>query len=135
LRIKSGIKLLAEIEGEGAPAKKGDSVIYNSRLYRNKGDEIPLAEQQFEYLPAHLIRVIDGQRFIDHKTTLGRRRTIAGVEYSLYGMKAGGYRKVRISPHLAYREEGLGDLIPPNSVLIVEIWLREIIAVAPNATE
>lgn len=127
MRIKSGVKLLAEIEGQGELAKKGDKVIFNWRLYRNQGDEIPLNEQQAEYLPPEMIRQADGRRFIDHKTTLGRRQTMAGVEYSLDGMKIGGYRKIRISPHLAYRDEGLGDLVPPNAVLIVEIWLREII--------
>jgi len=124
MRIKSGIKLLAEIEGAGEPAKKGDTVVYNWRLYRNKGDEIPLNERQAEHLPAHMIRVVDGYRFVEHRTTLGSRQTMAGVEYSLHGMKPGGYRKIRISPHLAYHDKGLGDLIPPNAVLIVEIWLR-----------
>ena len=128
MRIKSGIKLLAEAEGQGEPAKKGDTVIYNWRLYRNQGDEIPINEQQAEHLPSEIIRQVDGRRLIDHKTTLGRRQTMAGVEYSLYGMKAGGYRKIRVSPHLAYRDEGLGELIAPNAVLIVEIWLREIIS-------
>lgn len=127
-RIKSGIKLLAEIEGQGEPAKKGDAVIYNWRLYRNKGEEIPLNEQQLEFLPTEMIRQVDGRKVIDHKTILGTRQTMAGVEYSLYGMKPGGYRKIRVSPHLAYRDKGLGELIPPNAVLIVEIWLREIIA-------
>jgi len=42
-------------------------------------------------------------------------------------MKQGGYRKVRVSPRLAYREHGLGDLIPPNAVLIIELWLRQLI--------
>ena len=42
-------------------------------------------------------------------------------------MKPGGYRKVRVSPHLAYRDQGLTDFIPPNAVLIVELWLRELI--------
>ena len=125
MRIKSGIKLLAEIEGEGEPAKKGDTIIYNWRLYRNKGEEIALNEQQARNLPAEMIRIIDGYRFIDHRTTLGSRQTMAGVENSLDGMKPGGYRKVRISPHLAYRDKGLGDLIPANAVLIVELWLRE----------
>lgn len=128
MRIKSGIKLLAEIEGQGEPAKKGDRVVYNWRLFRNKGEAIPLNEQQLEYLPTEMIRTADGMRLIDHRTTLGRRQTMAGVEYSLHGMKAGGYRKIRVSPHLAYRDQGLGELIPPNAVLIVEIWLREIIA-------
>ena len=125
MRIKSGIKLLAEIEGEGEPATKGDTVVYNWRLYRNKGEEIALNEQQVKNLPVEMIRVVDGYRFIDHKTTLGSRQTMAGVEYSLHGMKPGGYRKIRISPHLAYRDKGLGDLIPANAVLIVELWLRE----------
>jgi FKBP-type peptidyl-prolyl cis-trans isomerase len=128
MRIRSGIKLLAEIEGQGDPAKKGDSVTFNWRLYRNQGDEIPLNDQQAEILPPEMIRHVDGRPLVDHKTTLGRRQTMAGVEYSLYGMKPGGYRKIRVSPHLAYRDEGLGELIAPNAVLIVEIWLREIIS-------
>ena len=126
--LRSGIKLLDERQGTGEPAKKGDAVIYNWRLYRNRGDEILLNQQQAEYLPAHLIRVVDGYGFVDHRTTLGSRQTMAGVEYSLYGMKPCGYRKVRISPHLGYRDLGLADLIPANAVLIVEIWLRDIIA-------
>ena len=126
MRIKSGIKLLAEIEGQGEPAKKGDTVVYNWRLFRNKGEEIPVNDQHAEHLPAEMIRIVDGRRLIDHKSILGRRQTMAGVEYSLAGMKPGGYRKIRISPHLAYRDQGLGDLIPANAVLIVEIWLREI---------
>jgi len=131
MRLGSGIKLMAEVEGLGNPAKKGDVVIYNWRLYRNQGDEIPINEQQAEHLPPEMIRHINGRPLVNHKTTLGRRQTMAGVEYSLYGMKSGGYRKIRVSPHLAYRDEGLGELIPPNSVLIVEIWLREIISPYP----
>jgi FKBP-type peptidyl-prolyl cis-trans isomerase len=128
MKIKSGIKLLVEVEGQGEPAQKGDGVVYNWRLYRNQGDELALNQEQAERTPAEMIRTVDGYRFIDHKTILGRRQTMAGVEYSLHGMKPGGYRKIRVSPHMAYRDQGLGNLIPPNAVLIVEIWLREIIA-------
>lgn len=126
MRIKSGIKLLAEVEGQGEPAEKGDSIVFNWRLYRNHGEEISVNEQQAENLPREMIRHMDGRPLVDHKTTLGKRQTMAGVEYSLYGMKIGGYRKIRVSPHLGYRDEGLGALIPPNAVLIIEIWLREI---------
>jgi FKBP-type peptidyl-prolyl cis-trans isomerase len=42
-------------------------------------------------------------------------------------MKKGGYRKVRVSPHLAFRDKGLPDLVPPNAVLVVELWLRDLI--------
>ena len=73
-----------------------------------------------------MIRVVDGVTFIKHTIVLGQRQAIAGIEHALIDMKAGGYRKVRISPHLAYRDKGIPDLIPPDAVLIVELWLRGI---------
>jgi FKBP-type peptidyl-prolyl cis-trans isomerase (trigger factor) len=121
------LEWLEEREGEGSPAQKGDTVIYNTKMFLNRGDEVPLNDQQARYLPKEMIRVEGGVTLVDHKTILGRRQAIAGVEQALTGMKAGGYRKVRIGPHLAYRDKGIPDLIPPNAVLTVEIWLREIV--------
>ena len=128
MRLKSGIKLLDERDGDGEPAKKGDRVIYNLKIYLNKGEEVPLNERQAEYLPESMLRAENGARFVDHTVTLGRRQAIAGVEYTLTGMKAGGYRRVRLSPHLAYRDTGSVGLIPANSVLVVEVWLRAIVS-------
>lgn len=127
MRLKKGIELLDEREGVGRPADKGDRIVYNLRIFLNKGDEVLLNKRQAEYLPEGMFRTEDGYRFVNHETTLGSRQTIAGIEHSLVGMKPGGYRKVRVSPHLAYRDQGLTDLIPPNAVLIVELWLRELI--------
>lgn len=42
-------------------------------------------------------------------------------------MKVDGYRKVRISPHLAYRDKGIPDLTPPDAVLIVDLWVRKVV--------
>lgn len=122
----SGLKLLEEREGEGRPAQKGDRVIFNMRLFLNKGDEVPLNETQAKHLPKEMMRVEDGVTFVDRTIVLGRRQAIAGVEHALMGMKVGGYRKVRISPHLAYRDKGIPDLVPPEAVLICEIRLRDI---------
>jgi FKBP-type peptidyl-prolyl cis-trans isomerase (trigger factor) len=127
VKLKRGIKLLAEHEGIGDPVKKGHRVVYNLKIYLNKGEEVPLNERQAEHLPAEMIRTIEGDRFVDHRITLGSREAMAGVEYSLIGMKKGGYRKVRVSPHLAFRDKGLPDLVPPNAVLVVELWLRDLI--------
>ncbi|THJ12237.1 MAG: hypothetical protein CAF43_006200 [Nitrospira sp. CG24C] len=127
----SGLKLLEEREGEGVPANKGDRVVYNSRIYLNKGDEVLLNAKQVEHLPKDMIRVEGGVIFVNHKTLLGSRQAMAGVEHALMGMKVGGYRKVRISPHLAYRDKGIPGLIPPDAVLICEIWLRDIVSVLP----
>lgn len=125
----SGLKLLEEREGEGRQAQKGDRVVYNARIFLNQGDEVPLNELQAKQLPKEMIRVVEGVTFIDHTIVLGQRQTIVGVEHALVGMKAGGYRKVRISPHLAYRDKGIPDLIPPEAVLVVEVWVQGIIHV------
>jgi len=128
----SGLKLLEEREGEGTPANKGDRIVFNMRLFLNKGDEVPLNETQAKHLPKEMIRVVDGEPLIDHTFVLGRREAMAGVEHTLMGMKVCGYRKVRISPHLAYRDQGIPDLIPPDAVLICEIWLRDIVSTLPS---
>ena len=128
----SGLTLLEEREGEGRSAERGDRVVYNARLFLNKGDEVPLNERQVQHLPEDMIRVEAGVTFVDHKTLLGSRQTIAGVEHTLIGMKVGGYRKVRVSPHLAYRDKGIPDLVPPDAVLICEIWLRDIVRALPS---
>ncbi len=121
-----GLKLLEERDGEGRQAEKGDCVVYNTRIFLNQGDEVPLNDIQAKQVPKEMIRVVDGVTFIDHTIVLGQRQAIAGIEHALLDMKAGGYRKVRISPYLAYREKGIPDLIPAVAVLIVEIWLRAI---------
>ncbi len=125
--IVSGVQLIEETEGAGEPAKRGDHVVYNIRISLNKGDEVPINEEMAgRGLPVEIIRK-DGDRvFIDHRMELGKRRAIAGIEHSLVGMKRGGYRKVRVSPHLAYRDEGIPGLIPAHAVLVIQIWLREL---------
>jgi FKBP-type peptidyl-prolyl cis-trans isomerase (trigger factor) len=122
----SGFKLLEEREGEGRQAQKGDRIVYNTRIFLNQGDEVPLNDIQAKQIPKEMIRVVDGVTFVDHTIVLGQRQTIAGVEHALIGMKAGGYRKVRISSHLAYRDKGIPDLIPADAVLIVGVWLRRV---------
>jgi len=120
----NGLKLLEEREGEGRQAEKGDRVVYNTRIFLNQGDEVLLNDIQAKQIPKEMIRVVAGVTFIDHRIVLGQRQAIAGIEHALLGMKAGGYRNVRISPHLAYRDKGIPDLIPADAVLVVELWMR-----------
>ena len=132
MNIKQGIKLLDEVEGYGQIAERGDSLIYNLRAFLSRGDEIlinALSEDDHENIIKHhpeILRIENGLEFINFNARLGRRDAIAGVEYTLYGMREGGYRRVKVSPHLAYREEGIPDKVPPNAVIIFEIWLRAI---------
>lgn len=126
MKRMSGLKLLEEREGAGAPAKKGARIVYNARILLNQGEEVLSNELQAKDLPKDMVRVEGGMSFIDHRIVLGRRQAIAGIEQALVGMKVDGYKKVRISPHLAYRDVGIPGLIPPGAVLICEIWLRSI---------
>lgn len=125
--LAQGITLLLEMEGRGRAAARGDRIIFNMKLWLNRGDEVPLNAIQAQHLPERMIRDVAGEKLVDHAVTLGKREVIAGVERSLIGMKAGGYRKVRVSPQLAYRDQGVPGLIPEHAVLVVEIWLREIL--------
>ena len=112
----SGLKLLEEREGVGTPAKKGDRLVYNTRIFLNQGEEVLRNDLQAQELPTEMVRVERGVSFIDHRIVLGQRQAIAGVEHALIGMKVGGYRKVRVSAHRAYRDKGIPDLIPPGAV-------------------
>ena len=58
---------------------------------------------------------------------VGVRQVILGWETGLLGMKEGGKRTIFIPHELAYGESGAGDLIPPNSNLIFEIEVIEVI--------
>lgn len=129
-RLESGLDLLAEDEGSGDVAAKGDRVIYNLRISLNHGDEVPLNERQLasipESHPSYSVTVIDDRKLVNHCTVLGKRQAIPAVERALIGMRVGGFRKLRAGPHLAYRDRGLPGLIPANAVLILTIWLRGI---------
>ena len=92
---------MSEREGEGRAAQKGDRVVYNMRIFLNRGDEVPLNVCQAANLPPEMVRVEGGVTWIDHTIVLGRRQAIAGIEQALIGMKVGGDRKaasVLISP-------------------------------------
>ncbi len=131
MKIAGGIELIEERPGEGVPAAKGDNVVYNLRIFLNKGDEVRLNEAQANQVPADAKRHEDGRILINRRAVLGKRRAIPGVERTLEGMRLGGYRKVRVGPHLAYRNKGIPGLIPADAVLVIEVWLREITSAQP----
>lgn len=127
LRLPAGLEIIEDDEGAGKAAERGDRVTYNVRIFLNRGDEVPLNEAQVRTgFPEERLRREGGRVLIDHQTVLGQREAIAGIEKALFGMKRGGHRKIRVGPHLAYRQQGIPGLIPPNAVLTVDVWVRDV---------
>ncbi|QBC44519.1 FKBP-type peptidyl-prolyl cis-trans isomerase [Iodobacter fluviatilis] len=58
---------------------------------------------------------------------IGTGRVIKGWDQGLMGMKVGGKRKLIVPAHLAYGERQIGEHIKPNSNLIFEIELLEVL--------
>jgi len=109
VEIRPGIKLVSESVGVGQSVKKGDTVTVRLNGWLNQGDSI-----QENYVG---------------EIVVGSRAVIPGIEYSLEGMKPGGTRTVKISPHLGYKETDIKDLIPAHAVLIYEIEVLDVQAI------
>jgi hypothetical protein len=127
MNLTKGIKLLDENVGQGPEAVKGAVVIYNARFFLRRGDEVTRDAEILSRARAHLkTRFVDGIELIDHVMELGKRRTIAGIEKSLHGMRERGYREVLVSPHLAYGDKGIPNLIAPCAMLRIQLWVRHV---------
>jgi predicted DNA-binding transcriptional regulator AlpA len=120
--IRKGVKLLEEREGHGDVVQRQQEYILSIRLTLNKGEV--LASPPLSSIPDSRERLND-DGFFEHRKCFSRNFLIPGLFYALQGMRIGGYRKVAISPHLAYGDEGIPDMIPPNAILIAEIKVVE----------
>jgi hypothetical protein len=109
--MKPGIKFKDIEIGNGQEAKEDNWVLVEAHFFLNKGEEININEG-----------CSDRQIGINLKS----RDIISGLRYGIVGMREGGTREIKIGPHLAYGEKGLGDKIPPNAVLKCKVRLLKI---------
>ena len=112
-RSISGLKIEDLIEGTGPAAEKGNRVTVEAIGRLNKG-EVFLSTYDYGH---------------PWKFTAGGHKALAGLAKGVIGMKVGGKRRIRISPHLGYRDMAMpaNELfkipVPPQSVLIFDIDL------------
>ena len=105
----SGIKITDLIVGQGTLAENGKVAILHYRGFLNKGEQF---RSSYDVGQPISFRI-------------GMRRVIAGLDKGVIGMRVGGKRRIRVSPHLAYREQSIPG-IPPNAVLVFEIDLIDV---------
>lgn len=92
--------------GSGRLAERGSTVEVEYSLFLNRGDCVE-----------------------ERKRTsfrIGERRVVAGLEYGVEGMREGGKRRIRVGPHLAYRDAGVPSTIPANAVLEFRVVLLSV---------
>ena len=113
----SAIEIEDISDGTGREALKGTAVTVHFVGRLNKGDAV-VDTRQYGMTATFLV---------------GGHRGIAGLAKGVVGMRVGGRRRIRVSPHLAYGEKGVTGVggfhirpIPPNAVLIFEVELLEV---------
>jgi len=106
----SGLKYEDLKVGDGAEAKKGDTVQVHYTGWLTNGKKFDSSvdrKEPFEF-------------------PLGAGRVIKGWDEGVAGMKIGGKRKLTIPSDLAYGKRGAGNVIPPDATLVFEVELLAI---------
>jgi peptidylprolyl isomerase len=100
------VEILHDEPGTGALAERGRTVVVRFDGFLHRGDAFARGE---------VVRF-----------RMGSRDVIAGLEYGVEGMRAGGRRGFRVPPHLGYRSQGVPGRIPPDALLRFEVELLEV---------
>ena len=92
--------------GDGPTADRGTRVEVRYNLFLHRGEQIQ--ENQL------------------YSFRVGKRRVIPGLEYGVEGMRVGGERRLRVAPHLAYRDQAIPGQVPARAVLEFYVTLLRV---------
>jgi hypothetical protein len=117
-RLRSGLTLLVDIPGTGEPVRRQHNYQIRLRLWLHRGDPVRWKSAWGTVGAASLED--DGATLIT-EVRIDRRSLINGLFYGVDGMRIGGTRRLEIAAHLAYGENGVPGIVPPEAMLIAEI--------------
>ena len=122
MKLKKGIELLSDLAGEGPEVERQKYYQIELHCWLNQGETVRWKQpwglvDRYQLLQEDTVLITD--------VRFDREHLSAGLFYGLQGMRVGGKRKLKISPHLAYGERGVPGVIPENAVLICEIGVLE----------
>jgi hypothetical protein len=119
--MRNGIKILEDFVGDGAEIERHRFYRMSLRIWLNKGDPVVWTKPFGLLDQSHISE--DGLTLMaDYR--IDREFLFGGLFYGVEGMRIGGKRLLKISPHLAYREAGVEGMIPPKAVLKVEVFIH-----------
>ncbi len=124
-RVRSGLLLLVDIPGTGAPVQRQHNYRVRLRMWLHRGESI---RWQMASGPVGVARLEDDGATLVTEMRIDRQSMTNGLFYGVDGMKIGGTRRLEIAPHLAYGEKGIPGVIPENALITAEITILESVA-------
>ena len=119
--MRAGIKVLDDLPGEGEEVQRHRFYRMSLKMWLNKGEPI-IWTKPFGLLDESTVSP-DGQTLTaDYR--VDREFLLSGLFYGIEGMRVGGRRTLKISPHMAYRDKGVEGMVPPNAVLKVAVEIH-----------
>jgi hypothetical protein len=104
-RGRAGVEYEDVKQGDGAAATRGSKVEVVYDLFLNRGEQLQ-EDQRVTF-------------------RIGERSVIAGLEYGVEGMRAGGERRLRVGPHLAYGQKAVAG-VPAGALLEFHLTLLSV---------
>ena len=114
---ESGLQYYVIEEGEGESPQEGDPVSIHFTFWLTDGTRLNSS-----------IDVGQPLTFV-----IGQGQVPPGLEEGVADMSVGGQRQFVLPPELAFGEQGAGNTIPPNSAVIFEVELLEILPSGPES--
>ena len=115
---RSGIKLIEDIPGDGPGVERGRVYRVRLKMWLNQGEPI---RWERAWGPIDRARLEDDGATLISDLRIDRENLFPGLFQGIDGMRLGGRRKLRISPHLAYGDKGIPGRVPPGAVILAEI--------------
>lgn len=119
-RLRSGLTVLVDIPGKGEPVQRQYNYFVRLRMWLHRGEPV---RWQMPSGPVGVGRLEDNGETLMTEMRINRGSMMNGLFYGIDGMRVGGTRRLEIAPHLAYGEDGLPGVIPPNALLIAEVTI------------
>jgi FKBP-type peptidyl-prolyl cis-trans isomerase len=106
--------------------KKGDEAFYDKAVLKTGKGKV--ARQGSSVTIHYVGTLLNGKQFDarDVTFTIGTKEALKAIDMAVTGMREGGEIRLRLPPSIAFGVRGVGETVPPNSVVVFDITLRKV---------